>query len=57
MAKITRELNTIDNKWFGHEIRFPIHDAIEKINIQLEEQNAGIKPEEEEKGDDDNAGH
>lgn len=57
MAQITRELNTIKNKWFGHEIRFPIHDAIEKINTQLEEQNAGIKPEEEEKGDDDNAGH
>ena len=57
MAKITRELNTIDNNVLGGKIRFPIHDAIDKINTQLEEQNAGIKPEEEEKGDDDNARH
>lgn len=55
MAKITRELNTIDNNVLGSEIRFPIHDAIEKINIQLEEQNAGIEPEDQEEGGDDNA--
>lgn len=55
MAKITRELNTIDNNVLGGKIRFPIHDAIDKINTQLEEQNAGIKPDEEEEGDDDNA--
>lgn len=55
MARITRELNIIENKWFGHEIRFPIHDAIEKINTQLEEQNAGIGPEDQEEGGDDDA--
>ena len=57
MARITEELNVINNHWLGEEIRFPIHDAIDKINIQLEEQNAGIDPEEEttepeEEGDD-----
>lgn len=47
MAYITEELNTIYNYWLGEEIRFPIHDAISKINDQLEMQNAGIDPAEE----------
>lgn len=38
MADIVEELNAIDKYWMGHEIRFPIHDAIEKINDQLDEQ-------------------
>lgn len=33
MAKITKELNTIDNNVLGGKIRFPIHDAIDKYTI------------------------
>lgn len=56
MAQITTELNTIANYWMGEEIRFPIHDAIEKINTQLEEQNEGISiPPNEEQGGEENA--
>ena len=47
MADILSELNTIENDWMGHEIRFPIHDAIEKINKQLDEQDAGIEDDGE----------
>lgn len=41
MAEITLELNTIFNDWMGYEIRMPIHDAIKKINDQINEQDAG----------------
>lgn len=47
MANITTELNTIENRSKGEHIRFPIHDAIQKINQQIEDQNAGIKQEDE----------
>ena len=48
MARITQELNTIYNYWLGEEIRFPIRDALYKINEQIELQNAGIDPTENE---------
>lgn len=51
MADIAAELNTIYNKWMGHEIRNPIHDAIEKINDQLNEQDEGIVQEVESNGE------
>lgn len=41
MADIVAELNTIHNDWMGYEIRYPIHDAIKKINDQINEQDAG----------------
>ena len=53
MANITTELNTIENRSKGEHIRFPIHDAIQKINQQIEDQNAGIEQEDDEGGDTD----
>lgn len=50
MADITTELNTIYNDWMGFEIRFPIHDAIEKINNELNDQDEGIVEEGENSG-------
>ena len=47
MADIVTELNTIYNDWMGYEIRFPIHDAIKKINDQLNEQDDGQETAEE----------
>lgn len=41
MAEIANELNTIRNGRYGIDIRDAIHDAIDKINTQVDEQNAG----------------
>lgn len=50
MADITYELNIIKNKRYGEDIRNEIHDAIDKINKQLDAQDAGEESE-------DDAGH
>ena len=50
MADITYELNIIMNKRYGVDIRNEIHDAIDKINKQLDAQDAGEESE-------DGAGH
>lgn len=50
MADIVTELNTIYNEWMGIDIRFPIHDAIEKINDELNAQDEGTTQEGETNG-------
>lgn len=50
MADIVTELNTIYNEWMGIDIRFPIHDAIEKINDELNTQDEGMTQEGETNG-------
>lgn len=50
MADIVAELNTIYNNWMGVDIRFPIHDAIEKINNELNAQDEGNTQEVETNG-------
>ena len=49
MADLTIELNTIQNGRYGIDIRDAIHDAIDKINTQVDEQDAGEEA--------DDAGH
>ncbi len=46
MADIVSELNAIDNGQYGIDIRDAIHDAIDKINTQIDAQNAGEGGEE-----------
>lgn len=41
MAKIKIELITIDEKRYGEEIRMAIHDALKKLNDQLEAKKRG----------------
>lgn len=41
MAEISKELEDIRTKRFGVEIREQIHDALEKINTELEEKKKG----------------
>lgn len=50
MADIVTELNAIYNNWMGVDIRFPIHDAIEKINDELNAQDEGNEQEVETNG-------
>ena len=50
MADIVTELNTLYNNWMGVDIRFPIHDAIEKINDELNAQDEGNTQEVETNG-------
>ena len=50
MADIVTELNTIYSNWMGVDIRFPIHDAIEKINNELNAQDEGNVQEVETNG-------
>ena len=46
MADIAGDLNTIQNKQYGEEIRGSIHHAIDAINTQINEQDEGIIPQE-----------
>lgn len=47
MAEIVNELNAIENGQYGIDIRDAIHDAIDKINAQIDAQNAGEGGEED----------
>lgn len=53
MADIAGDLNTIQNKRYGVEIRDAIHHAIDSINTQINEQDEGVISQEV----DENAQH
>lgn len=60
MAQITRELNEIQNGRYGHQIRMQIYTCLDRINQQLEAQDAGEDPESEyddREESEDNAGY
>lgn len=41
MAQITQELNEIQNGQYGYQIRMQIYTCLDRINKQLEAQDAG----------------